>query len=88
MSLVLKSNGTRLTPGVELGCQETGVHLAGCTGKLTLIGGTGKFKAITGGGDFQMRSDVVEYVSQLQGDSVETAAIGVVEWPALTYQLP
>ena len=66
----------------------TGVHLAGCKGKLTLIGGTGKFKDITGGGDFQMRSDMVEYAAKLQGDSVGAAAIGVAEWPALTYKLP
>ena len=66
----------------------TGVHLAGCTGRFTLVGGTGKFKDITGGGDFQMRSDVVEYATKLQGDSVETAAVGVAEWPALKYKLP
>ena len=66
----------------------TGVHLAGCMGKFTLVGGTGKFKDITGGGDFQMRSDVVEYAAKLQGDSVEAAAVGVAEWPALKYKLP
>ena len=66
----------------------TGVHLAGCMGKFTLVGGTGKFKDITGGGDFQMRSDVVEYAAKLQGDSVETTAVGVAEWPALKYKLP
>ena len=66
----------------------TGIHLAGCTGKFTLVGGTGKFKDITGGGDFQMRSDVVEYAAKLQGDSVEGAAVGMAEWPALKYKLP
>jgi hypothetical protein len=66
----------------------TGVHLAGCMGKFTLVGGTGKFKDITGSGDFQVRSDVVEYAARLQGDSVETAAVGVAEWPALKYKLP
>jgi hypothetical protein len=66
----------------------TGVHLAGCTGRLTLVGGTGKFKDITGSGDFHMRSDVVEYAAKIQGDSVEAAAIGVAEWPALKYKLP
>ena len=66
----------------------TGVHLAGCTGRFTLVGGTGKFKDITGGGDFQMRSDVVEYAAKIQVDSVEAAAIGAAEWSALTYKLP
>jgi len=66
----------------------TGVHWVGCTGKFTLVGGTGKFKDITGGGDFQMRSDVVEYASKLQGDSLEAAAVGMAEWPALRYKLP
>jgi len=66
----------------------TGVHGAGCTGKFTLVGGTGKFKDITGGGDFRMRSDVVEYAAKIQGDSVEAAAIGMAEWPALKYKLP
>ena len=58
MPLVLKSNGTRLVPGVVL---------------------VGKFKDITGGGDFQMRSDVMEYATKIQEDSVETAAVGVAE---------
>jgi hypothetical protein len=66
----------------------TGVHLAGCKGTFTLVGGTGKFKDITGSGDFQIRSEVVEYASKIQGDSVEAAAIGVAEWPALKYKLP
>ena len=66
----------------------TGVHLAGCMGKFTLVGGTGKFQEITGSGDFQMRSDVVEYAAKIQGDSVETTAVGVAEWPALKYKLP
>ena len=48
----------------------TGVHLAGCRGTFTLVGGTGKFKDITGSGDFQIRSEVVEYASKIQGDSV------------------
>jgi len=39
----------------------------------------GKFKDITGGGDFQMRSDVMEYATKIQEDSVETAAVGVAE---------
>ena len=30
---------------------------------------------------------VVEYASKLQGDSVEAAAVGVAEWPALKYKL-
>ena len=37
---------------------------------------------------YRMRSDVVEYANQLQGDSVEAAAVGVAEWPALRYKLP
>ena len=52
------------------------------------VGGTDKFQDITGGGDFQMHSDVVEYVVKIQEDSVEAAAIGAAEWPALTYKLP
>jgi len=66
----------------------TGVHLAGCTGRFALVERTAPGENITGGGDFQMRSDVVEYAAKLQGDSVETAAVGVAEWPALTYKLP
>jgi hypothetical protein len=80
--------GTRSGDRVYATWNCTGVHLAGCTGKFTLVGGTGKFKDITGSGDFQIRSEVVEYASKIQGDSVEAAAIGVAEWPALTYKLP
>jgi hypothetical protein len=35
-----------------------------------------------------MHSDVVEYAVKIQEDSVEAAAIGAAEWPALTYKLP
>jgi hypothetical protein len=65
-----------------------GVHLDGCTGTFTLVGGTGKFKDMTGSGGFQMRSDVVECATTLQGDRVEAAAAGVAEWPAFKYKLP
>jgi len=39
-------------------------------------------------GVFSMRSDVVDYATTLQGDSVEAAAAGVAEWPAFKYKLP
>jgi len=65
-----------------------GEHGDGCTGTFTLNGGTGKFQGITGNSNFQIRSDILTYVTDLSEDSIEGSASGVAVWPALTYKIP
>ena len=58
-----------------------------CKGKFTLTGGTGRFNGITGSSDFRIRTALAGLAADLDRGTAVSGAIGLAEWPKLTYRL-
>jgi hypothetical protein len=65
----------------------SGTHGVECRGVFELTSGTGRFSGIQGRSDFRIRSGIGD-VDAGRGPELREAAMGLAEWPSLTYTIP
>jgi hypothetical protein len=59
-----------------------------CSGEFKLTGGTGRFSGISGSGKMTVRSPVHVLAADLSDGTVLNIASGILQMPALTFNLP
>ena len=59
-----------------------------CSGEFKLTGGTGRFSGISGSGKMTVRSPVHVLAADLSEGTVLNIASGILQMPALTFNLP